>query len=196
MTSDLSFIPEWNYDGFLPAFDPSEPVSRERSPYEIPLSDLVIQFGGTSARRKLLSDLLDFRAELHQAGLLKGFQWIDGSFAENVEERENRQPEDIDIVTFFHIPDGHSGETLLQDFPRLFDWGILKNQCSLDSYYVQLDDITSEEIIEESTYWYSLWSHTRDGKWKGYLQIDLADADDEQARLQLDQLGKEEGGSE
>ena len=194
MTSDLSFIPEWNYDGILPAFNPSEPTSGERSPYAIPLSDLVIQFGGTNARRKVLSGLLDFRAELHKIGLAQGFQWIDGSFVENIEARENRQPNDLDLVTFFYIPDGSSGETLLQNFPLLFDRDNLRQQYRVDSYYVPLNQATSEEIIELSTYWYSLWSHTRNGEWKGYLQIDLADADDEQARLYLEQLGKEEGG--
>ena len=48
-------------------------------------------------------------------------------------------------------------------------------------------------IIESSTYWYSLWSHTRDGQWKGYLQVELANVEDETARTEIGK-GVEEGG--
>ena len=83
-----------------------------------------------------------------------------------------------------------------QDFPGLFKRSDLKRDYSVDAYYVQLNQTTSEEIVSESTYWYSLWSHTRDGRWKGYLRIDLADEDDGQARSQLDLMDDNEGGQE
>ncbi|RKW41698.1 MAG: hypothetical protein D8H96_09315, partial [Lautropia sp.] len=31
-------------------------------------------------------------------------------------------------------------------------------------------------------YWYSMWSHRRDGSWKGFLQLDLHQARDADAR--------------
>ena len=198
MASELSFIPEWNSAGVLPAVSPLDSDSGERSPspYAISIIDLVRRFGVSKDRQKLLSGLLKLRAELHRNGLNQGFQWIDGSFLENVEGRENRSPNDIDIVTFFYIPDGYSEKTLLQAFPSLFDRVGLKEQYSVDSFYVPLNQAPLEKIIELSTYWYGQWSHTRNGEWKGYLQIDLAGADDEQARLQLDQLNGEGGGQE
>ena len=196
MTSGMSVIPDWDYDGVLPANDADNPVSAVRSPYTVSLFDLIVRLGNTPIRRRFLRGLLEFRGELHKAGLIRGFQWIDGSFAENVEQRSGRPPNDIDLVTFFHIPDGYSGETLAHDFRSLFDPISLKQAYAVDGYYVQLNQTTSEEIIYQSIYWYSLWSHTRDGKWKGYLQIDLADNDDEQAILQLDQLDEDEGGQE
>jgi hypothetical protein len=37
-------------------------------------------------------------------GLDNGFQWIDGSFVEDVEKSRGRAPGDVDIVTFAHRP--------------------------------------------------------------------------------------------
>ena len=194
MTSGTDMIPDWDYDGVLPANDTDDPTSAVRSPYTVPLFDLIARFGNTQARRNLLRGLLSFRVELHRAGLTRGFQWIDGSFAENVEGRRGRPPNDIDLVTFFYIPDGYTWDALADNFSSLFDQTSLKNGYDVDAYYVQLNQTTSEEIIDESLYWYSLWSHTRGGKWKGYLQIALASDEDEQVRLQLDQMDKDEGG--
>lgn len=101
-------IPHWNDDGFLPAADSVEPTSWERSPYSVSLFGLIERFGTSEIRIRLLQGLLDFRVELHNAGLHSGFQWIDGSFVENVEETANRSPNDIDVVTFFYIPNGHT----------------------------------------------------------------------------------------
>ncbi|WP_426763559.1 DUF6932 family protein [Hafnia paralvei] len=33
-------------------------------------------------------------------GLAEGFQWVDGSFTENVELIERRTPNDVDVVIF------------------------------------------------------------------------------------------------
>jgi hypothetical protein len=35
-----------------------------------------------------------------------------------------------------------------------------------------------EALIERATYWYGIWSHRRNGLWKGYLQLDLAPDED------------------
>ena len=99
-----------------------------------------------------------------------------------------RPPRDIDIVTFFHIPDGETGKTLLKNHPSLFDPVVLKDLYLMDGYYVPLNEGAPEEIISHATYWYSLWSHTRNGLWKGYLQIDLSDVYDEPARHLLEEI--------
>ena len=196
MTFNFDSIPDWDYDGILPAINWSDPTSLERSPYTISIIDLVMYLGKTEARRRLLEGLLDFRAALYQAGLVEGFQWIDGSFVENVEERESRSPEDIDLVIFFYIPEGYTGETLLRDFPALFDNSSLKNNYSVDAYFMPLNQVPPKEVINHSVYWYGLWSHTRDGRWKGYLEVDLAGADDMQARSEIERLGNIDEGWE
>jgi hypothetical protein len=193
MGTNLNIIPDWDFDGVLPASNAGAPTSWVRSPYIVSVYDLVMRFGDTQPRRRLLRGLLDFRVELHNAGLNRGFQWIDGSFAENVEEIRGRPPNDIDLVTFIYVPNGHSAESFVNSFPRLFDRDDLKVAYAIDAYFVQLDQTTPEDIVNQSTYWYSFWSHTRAGRWKGYLQIDLDSGEDESAGRQLDLL-QEEGG--
>ena len=197
MTSGLNTILDWNYDGVLPAYDVDDPVEGIRSPYTVSLVDLVERFGNTQRRRRLLRGLLDFRAELHKAGLVQGFQWVNGSFMENVEQNDGRPPNDIDLVTFFYIPEGDTSDTIAQALGSLLDPVETKEKFSVDAYFSQLNQIDLEIIIKRSKYWYSLWSHTRTEKWKGYLQIDLAaDDHDGLAWALLDQMDNDGGGQE
>ena len=184
----INTIPPWDHNGVLPSIEGDDPTQGDGSPYSASPVELVERFGTSEPRRRLLAGLLDYRVELRQAGLIRGHQWINGSFAENVEANEGRPPRDIDLVTFFYIPDGETAETLLRNHPSLFDGGELRTRYSIDAYYLQLNQTTPEDIIKESTYWHSLWSHTRDRLWKGYLQVDLSDEEDEQARRLLAQM--------
>ena len=52
------------------------------------------------------------------------------------------------------------------------------------SFPLNADEVTT--VIAQATYWNNLWSHRRDGRWKGYVQIDLSPADDATARANLD----------
>ena len=47
-----------------------------------------------------MQGFLRYRNALHEHGFVDGFQWINGSFSENIEDREGRSPNDIDVVTF------------------------------------------------------------------------------------------------
>ena len=71
-----------------------------------------MRFGDTVARREILKGFLNFRTALHAAGLVKGFQWVNGSFVEHTVQRENREPRDMDVVTFFDIPEGQTQATM------------------------------------------------------------------------------------
>ena len=195
MTVGADAFPSWDSTGIIPPNNPDAPTGTARSPYVVSLLELTARLGSTEPRYFLLRGLLDFRAELHSAGLTQGFQWIDGSFVENVKETADRPPNDIDVVTFFHIPNGHTQESLFQGFPDLFITGQAKALYGIDAYYVPLDQASMEIIIERTAYWHSLWSHTRDGLWKGYLQVDLYHADDEVARADLEQAAAERGQS-
>ena len=193
MTSNLRGVPHWGQDGYLPPMDELDPVSRARSPYSISITELVVSFGVTEHRRGLLRGFLEFRRALHEAGTERGFQWVDGSFTQDIETAGGRVPNDIDVVTFFYIPEGYSAEEFVRGFPSLFDRQNMKDLYSVDSYYAQLNQTTSEETVSESAYWYSLWSHTKGGRWKGYLTVDMSDNDDE-ALLRLHELITEAGG--
>lgn len=178
-------IPDWNAQGVLPPNDPINPTSAERSPYTVSLSDLVLRFGTSQRRREILIGLLDFRATLHAAGLVNGFQWVDGSFLENIEVLESRDPADIDVVTFLHLPEGQTQQSFASAHPDLFNHAETKTLFHVDAYFVPMDDNPPAHLVERSAYWYSLWSHCRNGQWKGYLQIDLAPTDDVTAKAEI-----------
>lgn len=88
-------IPAWNDERVLPPVTGRHPVSMERSPYRVSLIALVERFATSLHRCKLLQGLLAFRKGLHEAGIRRGFQWIDGSFSEDIESLEWRVPRDI-----------------------------------------------------------------------------------------------------
>jgi hypothetical protein len=181
-------IPTWNAIGIIPPNDVMQPTVGERSPYQASLKDFVLRFGRTDARRTLLTGLLRYREGLHSVGLTEGFQWLDGSFLEDIEAREARAPNDIDVVTFYHLPNGKSQSDVAEQDPALFRGGrALKSAYHVDAYLVDLGG-SAEYIVERSRYWYSMWSHRRDGVWKGYLQINLDPAEDTAARVAIDRL--------
>ncbi|HQU45679.1 MAG TPA: hypothetical protein PK867_22890 [Pirellulales bacterium] len=170
-------IPPWTATGILPPIDATRPASSERSPYFVSLSEVVLRFNTSPQRHAILDGLLRYRSRLHAVGLTRGFQWLDGSFLENIELLEDRVPNDLDVVTFFHLP---AGATQLEIqarnpglFPRTKDERLaFKNVYNMDAYLVDLAT-AADRLIERSTYWYSMWSHRRDARWKGYLTIDL-----------------------
>ena len=186
MLPGVNPIPDWDLSGVLtPIDDNGEPSS----PYEVSLLDVVARLGGSEPRRRLLKGLLDFRARLHDANLDRGFQWIDGSFAENVELIRERPPADIDVVTFFYIPAEHTEESLISTFPELFDHRVVKETHSVDSYFVPMNQVIPQRLISRSAYWNSRWSHRRgDFLWKGYLQVDLSIGQDAEATAELERL--------
>jgi len=167
-------IPNWNHQGVLPPINPVNPTSVERSPYAVSLTDFVLRFGTSSKRQSILAGFLQFRSALHAIRLVNGFQWVNGSFLEDIETIEKRNPGDIDAVTFFHLPTGQTQESLLRISPRLFKPSLTKADYHVDAYFVQLNGGAPEPLVQLSTYWYSIWSHRRNEQWKGYLQIDLS----------------------
>lgn len=180
-------IPAWNDARVLPPVNSKNPVGTERSPYEVSLVSFVERFATSGQRCRILRGFLGFRKVLHASGVSSGFQWVGGSFVEDVEGREGRIPRDIDVVTFL---DGASCSP--PRFPSwLFDHDRVKSQLLVDCYWVE--PAASETCRRRiSTYWHSVWSHRRDLQWKGYLQIGLQPADDEAAEAVLDRKSREQ----
>ena len=155
----------------------------------------MIRFGSASVgRRGLLSGLLNFRAALHGVGLTRGFQWIDGSFVENVESSRGRAPADIDVVTFFYIPDGHTEESFASAFPDFFNPRAMKWDFGIDAYLAGINLNDLETIASRAAYWHDIWSHTREGLRKGYVEVDLDPGEDEAVRAALNRMNGEDGG--
>jgi hypothetical protein len=187
-------IPEWTREGLLPP-TAQDPASADRSPYQVSLLDLVERFGKSPQRRSILDGLLRYRAVLHKAGLVAGFQWIDGSFAEHIEQMEQRSPKDVDVVTFYKRAPDQTPADLAQRLPDLFsaDGETRKRigaEFKVDGYPVDLA-LPPPTLVGRATYWYSMWSHRRDQTWKGYVEIDLAPHEDAEAMNVLAQRGQE-----
>lgn len=187
MTFPFEPIPDWEPSGLLPPFVAGAISPEGRSPYHVSLMDLILRLGDTDHRRRLLRGLLNYRARLHQAGLVDGFQWINGSFVENVERHPRQQPSDIDVVTFCHLPSGQTQEELDKSNPELFSQPAIKELYSVDAYPVFLDSGNLSWLVGRVTYWNSLWSHRENRQWKGYLEVDLADAEDQAVRVILEE---------
>lgn len=110
-------IPEWNEQGVLPPIRPGAgPTSADRAPYRVSLQQLVTRFAISPERAAILQGFLNYRAALHAAGIIVGFQWIGGSFVEDIETVEGRAPNDMDVVTLCAAP--------TDDYNHLFTPGI------------------------------------------------------------------------
>ena len=182
-------IPAWNANGVIPPVSSTAPASAERSPYAVSLSEFVLRFATSAKRQQILSGYLRHRSRLHAAGLATGFQWINGSFLENTEVTETRDPNDLDVVTFYSLPVGLTQRDVILAAPDAFPLDpaqrtAFKADFLVDPYFVSLGS-RAPLLVQQSTYWYSLWSHRRDATWKGYLQIDLDPAEDGLAAIQL-----------
>ena len=192
----MGSIPDWDDSGLLPPYLDNLDSTRVLSPYRASLHDTIVRFGGEGVRRReLLSGLLDFRAALHGAGLTRGFQWIDGSFVEDVESLRERAPKDIDVVTFYHIPEGYNTEKSLDDaYPDFFNSRAMKRSFGIDAYLVAINLNDLATTMRSVVYWRDFWSHTRAGTRKGFVQVDLDPGEDESARAELDRMSRENGG--
>ena len=195
MLANPNPIPEWDTRGLLPPYlgeAGASPDSSPRSPYYVSLAQVALCFGNTAARRELLDGLLAFRATLHQAGLTRGFQWVNGSFVTDIMRIANRQPRDIDVVTFFHIPDGYTEMDVRNQSPEIFDRNSNKDRHHVDAIFVGLESFDIHSLAHLFAYWNNLWSHTRQEEttvvqWKGYLDLDLSGHEDAVARIVLEQ---------
>lgn len=175
-------VPAWNPHQVLPPMDATNPVGAVRSPYLVTVSEFVIRYATTTERCAILNGYLTFRSELHAVGLTDGFQWVNGSFSENIEVLEARSPGDVDVVTFLNDP-AQNANNLHAD---LTDHAWVKSHRRVDHYWVELNLCPPEELVSQAAYWYSMWSHRRNSLWKGFLKISLGNQHDRAARQALD----------
>jgi hypothetical protein len=167
-----SVIPAFDHNLVLPPHAGDPRLLRDLSPYPCTTLDLVKRFGTSAERVAIMRGLLDFRARMASEGLVNGFQWLDGSFLENVEVSESRPPNDLDLLTIYWGYDLTFQTNLVQRFPEFADHNRSKAQFRLDHFPIDADyrpDIT----VDQTRYWIQLFTHNRDGVWKGMLRINL-----------------------
>src|SRR5690625_2378032 len=181
----LPSIPDFDHNLVLPPHIGDPRNHADLSPYPCTTVDLCRKFATSPERREILTKFLDFRERLSSAGLTQGFQWLDGSFVEDIETQEKRAPRDLDVVTFYWGYDMTFQHKLNTEIPEFFNPTLAKAMFSLDHYPV--DASYSPVLTVESTrYWAQLFSHNRLGVWKGMLKIALnTPADDFDARQTL-----------
>ena len=210
-TTDM--IPPWNPQGVLPPVRPGAyDTDPDRSPYRVPVDHFVERFASSAARAEILQGFLDHRAALHQAGIITGYQWLDGSFAEDIEGLELRPPNDLDVVTFYPFVDAQREQELLTEFPHVFDSQYSKDAFRIDAYFYPIGVASTRSMIRWIVYWYSMWSHRRSmtgrsvrrrgssrsgfsrvNLWKGFLEVDLLPNRDACARNLLELMIQERG---
>lgn len=175
-------IPKWNSNHVLPPVNDDNACGIDRSPYSVSLCKFVKCFAASLARVDILKGFLTYRAHLHSAGIVNGFQWLDGSFVENIEQLELRAPHDIDVVTFFQLPDGEDEQSFIKKYRTLFHSTFTKKVFHVDAYLLPiLGQRLDRETVGVISYWYSMWSHRRDHSWKGFIMVDLDPEEDKSA---------------
>jgi hypothetical protein len=179
-------IPSFDHNLVLPPHlgDPTD--RKQLSPYPCTTLDLCRRFGTTAERREILGKFLDFRARLDAESVTRGYQWLDGSFLEDVEAREGRAPRDLDVVTVFWGYDLDFQTNLGVRFPEFASPSLSKATFRLDHY--PLDAGYDPRLtLEQTRYWILLFSHNRQAVWKGMLKIDLnTPVEDAAARRELE----------
>ena len=183
-------IPAWNSSAVLPPIRPGQMGhSPDRSPYVATFSEVVQRFGTSQQRINILQGLLEYRKELARLGVLNGFQWLDGSFMENKELLLNAPPNDVDVVTFFSLPHGILDQaSFLGGNADLFQPDCSKNRFHVDAYAMVIGDPLQSSDVQQIAYWYSMWSHRRNGMWKGFVQVDISSSEDQIAEALLAQM--------
>ncbi len=200
---DFFPIPAWTEDGILPPNRyMADPVNRAgMSPFKCSIDQFVMRFMHHPSpedwdhRRGLMALFLDYRHIARRLGLT-GFQWVWGSFVENVESFRERPhpPQDIDLVNFAYLPvvDGQqvSQFELSQnpDFPQLVK-PLAKERFHCDTRFIFLDTTDPEYLVDQCRYWITVASHRRITlQWKGSVRVELSadEYEDEGARRLLE----------
>jgi len=178
-------IPSFDANSVLPPHLGDPRLPQELSPYPCTSVELCDRFATSQERVDILEGFLRLRAELRRHGMTNAFQWVDGSFVEDIETVETRAPHDIDVVTFYWNPDPDFTKNLVMAFPDLVNRAAIKANFRTDHFPVDAG-FHPEATIEFTRYWAGLFSHNRNSVWKGMLKIELnTEADDLTAQALL-----------
>ena len=143
------------------------------------------RFAISPARAAILRGFLDYRAALHAVGIIVGFQWVDGSFVENIKAlgRAGAQRYGRGYVLWFGSRRSRSS---------------IRARCCeeafrIDAYLYRIDLPLTSDRVRWIAYWYSLFAHRRSHLWKGFVQVDLSPVGDLAAQETLHLVMQREG---
>lgn len=165
-------IPNFDHNHVIPPHLGNPTQKTHLSPYPCSILELCHRFATSAERIDILKGLVSFRQLMTLNGVLIGFQWLDGSFLENIEVSESRPPNDIDAVTFFGgLTYTHQAD-LISNFPEFANPVLAKNKFKVDHYPVDYS-YSPEVTVEMTRYWIQLFTHTRNRVWKGILRVPI-----------------------
>ncbi|MBE7691512.1 DUF6932 family protein [Tenacibaculum finnmarkense] len=165
-------IPNFDHNHVLPPHlgNPTQP--KDLSPYPCNTLELCERFSFSKERKNILKNFLKFRKKLNELHIIEGFQWLDGSFLENIEMSENRAPNDLDLVTFFKNISFERQFEINNIFPDFASASTSKANFLLDHFIVDYS-YNPDVAVESTRYWIQLFTHNRNGVWKGMIRIEL-----------------------
>jgi hypothetical protein len=165
-------IPNFDHNNVIPPHL-GNPIHKEHlSPYRCTTLELCKRFATSKERIEILNGLLLFRKKMNNFGIKEGFQWLDGSFIENIEVSEKRAPRDLDLVTFFGGLTFEYQKELAVQFTEFLNPTFSKEKYKLDHYIVDYC-FSPDATVELTRYWVQLFSHNRLNIWKGMLRLEL-----------------------
>lgn len=172
-------IPSFDHNHVLPPHLGNPTDKSHLSPYLCTILELCHKFSTSPERIEILKGLVHFRQKMVTNGIIIGFQWLDGSFLENIELSEGRQPRDLDIVTFFGNLNPENQATIRVTFPEFVNPILAKAAYKLDHYAVDYS-YNPDVTVEMTRYWIQLFTHNRKSIWKGILRLSLNTPIDDQ----------------
>ena len=93
----------------------------------------------------------------------------------------------MDVVTFVANPadPGVLHAAIMAGNPNLWNRGYVKATYHIDHFWLPLGSLPFR-VVDQTRYWYGLFSHRRDRVWKGIVAVDFNNvAGDAAARLEL-----------
>ncbi len=160
--------------------DPTASVAM--SPYLSTCDDVASRYATSSERIKILGGLFDYR-DLLLSNQIQGFQWLAGSFVDDIEAIDKRPPNDVDVVTFLWRPAALKSHADWQAFAAaniaLFSNVPIKSKYFCDCYFVDLDSGDVKSVVDQTRFWFGLFTHRRiTSVWKGIIHIPLLSPSD------------------
>ncbi len=165
-------IPDFDHNHVIPPHLGNPTLPFHVSPYDCSIIDVCRKFAISKRRILILKNFIEFRKKMNDLDITHGFQWLDGSFMENIEVSQQREPNDLDLITFLDLSKINNIGFLLNNFEDFFSPNLSKMNYLLDHYHVDFS-YNPLYTIEQTRYWYQLFSHNRNGIWKGILQLSL-----------------------
>lgn len=174
-------VPDFDHNGVLPPHLGNHAQDSSRmAPYTCTSVELVDKLCTSNDRRNILYGLFELRDALRLLGINQGFQWLDGSFTEDVENRRGGPPGDIDVITFYQpLSAAPTAAPALAVLAVLVDRAATKSRYRVDHIFVPLAShldrvLDAHRIVDNTRYWFGLFSHRRsDDVWKGMLRLEL-----------------------